>query len=159
MLGVKSIEEFNQTLLFKWKWRFLKENDSFGVSVLKDWYGDSDHNILLGDRIDKRKAPSTWSKDLAQIDVYADEIGFKFVGTLSYSIGGGGSALFGSLFGAKINISKSFIHTYLKLAPRRLILLLTWGAGLHRCGLGKILGLQDLWQYISKSDCMTFYQI
>lgn len=53
-LGVRGIEDFNMTLLSKWKWRLLIDKKAIWVDVLRARYGNFEHTILIGDFGDLR---------------------------------------------------------------------------------------------------------
>ncbi|XP_058747172.1 uncharacterized protein LOC131620179 [Vicia villosa] len=67
-LGIKNIEDFNLSLLSKWRWKIIQGADSLWYKVLKERYGDLVLKVMGGavDPIERRKA-SFWWKDLMKL--------------------------------------------------------------------------------------------
>ena len=66
-LGVKIIATFNASMLAKWRWRFLVENDALCCGFLAHGYGCLDRF-----REHQARSGSAWWQDLMRIDVGVD---------------------------------------------------------------------------------------
>ncbi|KAK2423204.1 hypothetical protein QL285_033672 [Trifolium repens] len=63
-LGVKNLELFNHSLLYKWKWRCLNDINAPWCELLKFRYGSFNDNFVLGQGKERLKTSSLWWRDL-----------------------------------------------------------------------------------------------
>jgi hypothetical protein len=63
-LGVKNLELFNHSLLYKWKWRCLNDINAPWYELLKFRYGSFNDNVVLGQGKERLKTSSLWWRDL-----------------------------------------------------------------------------------------------
>lgn len=80
--GIKSIEEFNLTLLTKWKWKILREEKSLWKRVLKARYGGVEHQLLMEQRCNLKRSSSNWWEDLCIIGELTTNKGFCFADSI-----------------------------------------------------------------------------
>lgn len=94
-LGIKNLEEFNITLLSKWRWRFLVENDdAMWKKVLTHRYGLTIPWANIEELNRRLKGSSIWWRDL--IGLGADSVLGKywFNEVAKKNLGGGDSIQF-----------------------------------------------------------------
>jgi hypothetical protein len=63
-LGVKNLELFNLSLLSKWKWRLLADEEASWMELLRYRYGSLPSLLLGGVHGNNRYQESTWWKDI-----------------------------------------------------------------------------------------------
>lgn len=66
-LGIKHLGQFNNSLLTKWKWRFLSEGSSVWREILEERYGDVQKAIIMGATFKLKKKEFVWWKDMMQV--------------------------------------------------------------------------------------------
>lgn len=69
-LGVNNVEIMNATLISKWKWRILAENDAVWCGILKARYGNVKLKVLVGDISVVGKKDSIWWRDFFMSNNY-----------------------------------------------------------------------------------------
>ncbi|XP_058746295.1 uncharacterized protein LOC131619188 [Vicia villosa] len=68
-LGIKRLEEFNLSLLTKWKWRILEDSNSIWYRMLKARYGDIKLRMVIeGGKNDDYSSKSVWWSDILSLD-------------------------------------------------------------------------------------------
>jgi hypothetical protein len=63
-LGIKNLALFNLSLLCKWKWRCLNDDEATWHVLLKFRYGSFAENFLCGEGKERLKKSSIWWRDL-----------------------------------------------------------------------------------------------
>lgn len=69
-LGVRDIKLFNLSLLAKWRWRLLGEDDQVWKWVLREKYGDRVCGVMDGSSESWPSYASLWWKDLMALEVF-----------------------------------------------------------------------------------------
>jgi hypothetical protein len=67
-LGVKNLAIFNKSLLGKWKWRVLSEEDAVWADLLNFRYGHLPSNLLAGITLSNDVKSSLWWRDIISLD-------------------------------------------------------------------------------------------
>jgi len=69
-LGVRDIKLVNLSLLAKWRWRLLGEDDQVWKWVLKEKYGERVYGVMDGSSESWPSYASLWWKDLMALEVF-----------------------------------------------------------------------------------------
>lgn len=64
-LGVRNLENFNKSLIGKWRWRLLNEKDAIWMKVLEESYGGDFNPWQPPIGAGVRSEDSVWWKDLS----------------------------------------------------------------------------------------------
>jgi hypothetical protein len=86
-LGVKNLAIFNKSLLGKWKWRVLSEDDAVWTELLQFRYGHLPSKLLTGVTLSNDVNSSLWWRDIVGLDLGSNEN--CFMDNLSCRVGDG----------------------------------------------------------------------
>jgi hypothetical protein len=91
-LGIKNLENFNSSLLCKWKWRCLEDREAPWYELLHFRYGSFAANFLLEDGKEGLKNASIWWRDIWKLGSGAE--GGWFGRNISSCLGDGNDITF-----------------------------------------------------------------
>lgn len=93
-LGIKDVELLNTALLYKWKLRILKEQDSLLSNILRSWYGNIENKVLVGDNSVLKNKDSIWWRDLIILNGLKVTTQNQLVATVLYKVKNGSRTAF-----------------------------------------------------------------
>jgi len=95
-LGVKDVEKFNISLLSKWRWRLLVEQDSLWFKVMRAKYGHWEWSGVVRDchGMLNSNYPSGWWRELWRLDKEGDLQREWWSSNIIKRVGDGGKTIF-----------------------------------------------------------------
>lgn len=92
-LGIKNIASFNKSLMLKWKWTFIMDEDALLKGILQHMYSSYSFSqvlaVLSNDRVRGCKSDSIWWIDIIPLEYNNVNFSYLFVGNILYSLGDG----------------------------------------------------------------------